>query len=143
MNLAQADREAAEALAKVDASAASQLRVLQALQQLIELAGPDGVVGAAVARFREDRHVAFVRFHERTLASADNGDLDDDARAYAYDEAVAYTVGVAGDGVEAAALRERRGRPGSERHQVPVTTGGAAEAAAVPFFARFLEHQKR
>ena len=82
-----------------------------------------------VIRFREDRRAAFVRFHERTLDDV-NGDLRGPSLDRAYDEAIAFTIGVAGDGPEAASMRKRKQESSSS-------------AAPRPFFARFLEQQRR
>ena len=119
------DRAAAAALAEVNASARSQLRVLQALQDLVDACSDDGVVRGVIAAFREERQAAFVRFHERTL---NDDSLDDDARAAAWDEAIEFTAGVGGD---VDGMRQKK------------AVALAAGKPAVPFFARFLEHQKR
>ncbi len=125
-----ADRAAAHALAQVDETAATQLRALAALQSVVDGADDDGLVRALVARFREERLAAFVRSHERAVGNA-HGELWGATLERAFDEAIAFTVGVVGDGPEAAVLRERKARA--------LSTGRAVR----PFFARFLEHQKR
>ena len=116
-----ADRSAAQALSAVDETAASQLRALQALQAVVDAAADDGLIASLIQRFREERRQAFVAFHERALEAA--------VGERAYDEAIAFTIGLVGDGPEAAALRKRKQE--------------ASSGPARPFFARFLEHQKR
>lgn len=121
------DRAAAVALAEVNATAKAQLRVLRKLQELVDACPSDGVVRGAMAAFREERQAAFVRFHERTLKNED-GAKDDDALAAAWDEAIEFTAGVGGDVDD---MKKRKAQALS------------ASRPAVPFFARFLEHQKR
>jgi len=129
--LRDADRAAAQALAEVNASARSQLRVLSLLQAVVEATPDDGVLRGLAAQFREDRRAAFVRFHERILRN-ERGDLDGRALEDAFDEAIAFTVGVEGDGEEAAALRKAKAEAVVAPSKQPV-----------PFFARFLEGQRR
>ncbi len=121
------DRAAATALAEVNASARAQLRVLATLQDLVDSAPDDGVVRGVIAAFREERRAAFVRFHERTLKNED-GALDDGGLGAAWNEAIEFTAGVGGD---VGAMQQRKAQALS------------AAKPAVPFFARFLEHQKR
>jgi hypothetical protein len=139
VSLDDADRHAAAALAAVDAGAASQLRVLRALQALVDAAAKDGVIHGVMSAFLADRRAAFVRFHERTLQN-ERGSLDDDALARAWGEALAFTIGVAGAGPEAAALRAQQGKP---RASSSSSSSPSSSSAPLPFFARFLEHQKR
>ncbi|MDP2344927.1 MAG: hypothetical protein Q8O67_28535 [Deltaproteobacteria bacterium] len=124
------DQEAAAALSSVDETATTQLRVLATLQAVVDVAAADGLVRDLVVRFREDRLAAFVRFHERTLDNG-AGDLWGPSLERAWDEAIAFTIGVAGDGVEAEGLRQRKQRA--------LSSGKPPR----PFFARFLEQQKR
>jgi hypothetical protein len=124
------DQAAASALSTVDETAATQLRVLATLQAVVDAAADDGLIRDLVVRFREERRAAFVRFHERTLDNG-AGDLQGPSLERAYDEAIAFTIGLAGDGVEARALRERKQQALS------------SSAPPRPFFARFLEQQKR
>lgn len=126
------DRAAAAALAAVDGTAKAQLAVLAALSDVADASPDDGVVQNLVVQFREARRAAFVRFHERTLKD-DAHVLDADALAAAYDEAIAFTVGVAGDGEEAAALRRQKA----------VAVAAVDRGPPVPFFARFLDGQRR
>ena len=126
----RADREAAAALAEVDGTAVKQLRVLQALQSLVDASDDEGLLQGVIAQFHAERQAAFVDFHERRLRNDDAG-LDADGFAAAWDEAIAFTVGVFGDGEEAAAMRRRK------------QESLAAGRPPVPFFARFLEGQQR
>ena len=133
------DRAAAWALATVDHTAASQLRALAALQAVVDIADDDGLISGFFLQFRDERQQAFVRFHERILKNEDHA-LHGAALQSAWDEALAFTRGVAGEGVETAAL--------AARQQVALSSSlsfGAQvpEAPALPFFARFLEQQKR
>ena len=126
----RADREAAAALAEVDDTAVTQLRVLQTLQALVDACDDQGLVQGVTMRFLAERQAAFVAFHERVLRNED-GALDEFHFAAAWDEAIAFTVGVFGEGEEAVAMRRRK--------QESLASG----RPPVPFFARFLEGQQR
>lgn len=126
-SIARHDAAASAALSVVGPDAASQLAVLSALAALAAALPEAGVLRGQVEVSHAERQAAFVAFHERQIAAAAN------ARGIvaAFDAAIAFTVGVAGDGGAAEALRARRAR------------ALAGEAPPRPFFARFLEHQKR
>jgi hypothetical protein len=121
----------------VGKDATSQLAALSALQRLAGALPPDGVARGLVEGSLRERQAAFSAFHERRLASSNGGD---DLTA-ALHEAIAFTVGVAGDGVEAAALRHRLAAPGSPTPTPPTAT--LPDGPTGPFFARFLERQER
>lgn len=136
-----ADRAASEALAVVGKDATSQLAALSALQRLAGALPADGVARGLVEGSLRERQAAFSAFHERRLASADGADL-----TAALHEAIAFTVGVAGDGSEAAALRQRLasvGAPGSPSPTPTPPTAALPDGPPRPFFARFLERQER
>jgi hypothetical protein len=129
----------------VGKDATSQLAALGALQRLAGALPPDGVARGLVEGSVRERQAAFSAFHERRLASADGADL-----TAALHEAIAFTVGVAGDGVEAAALRRRLasvGPPGSPSPTPPSSSSPSSsdlpDGPPLPFFARFLERQER
>ena len=124
--VADLDRRANEALAAVDTSAASQLAVLEVLSQLEAAVDDDGILRGLIAHFRAERQAAFVRHHERNLAAAT---ADDDT----LEEARRFTIGIGG-------------RPEDVvLPSAPSSAPGPAPAATppMPFFARFLERQRR
>jgi hypothetical protein len=137
-----ADRAASEALAIVGKDATSQLAALSALQRLADALPADGVARGLVEGSLRERQGAFSAFHERRLTAAAG---TDDLSA-ALHEAIAFTVGVAGDGLEAAALRHRLasvGSPGSPSPTAPPSSSPSSSDQPLPFFARFLERQER
>jgi hypothetical protein len=130
-----ADRAASKALAVVGKDATSQLAALSALQRLAAALPADGIARGLVERSLGERQAAFTAFHERRLAAADGTDN----LAEALHEAIAFTVGLAGDGIEAAALRHRLAAVGAPGSPSPTPPDGLPR----PFFARFLERQER
>lgn len=126
-SIARLDAAVSAALSVVGKDATSQLAVLSALSALSAALPEDGVLRGLVDVTRAERQAAFVAFHERQLAAA----ASTTAVAAAFDEAIAFTVGVVGDGGDAAALRARK------------TRALAGDGPPRPFFARFLEHQRR
>jgi len=129
-SISRLDAAASAALSVVGKDATSQLAALTALERLSAALPGDGVLRGLVDGSRHERQAAFVAFHERQLAAVTSTATDPTVIAAAFDEAIAFSVGVAGEG-EAAALRARRAR------------ALAGEVVPRPFFARFLEHQRR
>jgi hypothetical protein len=141
------DRAAADALAAVDESVASQLRALAALSALAAAAQAaqkkrTSVVAAEVLRLLDERRDAFRRFHlDRVERAVDlvrlRGESERPAALAVVDDAIAFVSAAGGDasGEASGELRGLRVRKSS------LAAGGAGKA--VPFFARFLEHQKR
>jgi hypothetical protein len=127
--IARLDAAASAALSVVGTDATSQLAVLRALEHLSAALPAGGLVRGLVDVSRRERQVAFVEFHERQLAAA--AATDPTGVAAAFDEAIAFTIGVDGEGDGADALRIRKAR------------ALAGDGPPRPFFARFLEHQRR
>jgi hypothetical protein len=125
------DAAVSAALSVVGKDATSQLAVLSALSALSAALPEDGVLRGLVDGSHAERQAAFVAFHERQLAAATSGTSSPDAIAATFDEAIGFTIGVDGDGDAAAALRSRKAR------------ALAGDGPPRPFFARFLEHQRR
>jgi hypothetical protein len=130
-SIARLDAAAAAALSAVGKDATSQLAVLRALEELSAALPAEGIMRGLVDVSRHERQVAFVAFHERQLTAVTFTATPPAAIAAAFDEAIAFTVGVDGEGESTAALRARR---------VRVLAG---DDPPRPFFARFLEHQRR
>jgi hypothetical protein len=128
-SIARLDAAVSAALSVVGPEASSQLAVLSALTALAAALPDDGVLRGLVERSHAERQAAFVAFHERRLAALSSASVAEIAAAF--DEAIAFTVGVVGEGDAAAALRMRKAR------------ALAGDGPPRPFFARFLEHQRR
>jgi hypothetical protein len=128
-SIARLDAAASAALSVVEKDATSQLAVLSALAALAAALPDDGVLRGLVLQSHAERQAAFVAFHERRLAALSSASTAEIAAAF--DEAIAFTVGVVGDGDAAAVLRRRKAR------------ALAGDGPPRPFFARFLEHQRR
>lgn len=129
-SIARLDAAVSAALSVVGPEASSQLAVLSALTTLAAALPDDGVLRGLVEQCRAERQTAFVAFHERQLAAL-TPTTSAAAMTAVFDEALAFTIGVDGDGAAAAALRARRAR------------ALAGDGPPRPFFARFLEHQRR
>ena len=130
-SIARLDAAVSAALSVVGPDATSQLAVLSSLSALAAALPADGVVRGLVVESIAARQAAFVDFHERQLAAVASSSAAAAAIAATFDEAIAFTVGVTGDGEAAATLRARRAR------------ALAGDGPPRPFFARFLEHQRR
>lgn len=128
-SIARLDAAASAALSVVGKDATSQLAVLAALAALASALPDDGVLRGLVTQSLAERQAAFVAFHERRLSALSSASAAEIAAAF--DEAIAFTVGVVGDGDAAAVLRSRKAR------------ALAGDGPPRPFFARFLEHQRR
>ena len=139
---ADADRRAARALAAIDETASSQLAALSALEELAatcERAVDDGVLAREVRRLIDERRASFRRYHkERVARAVDRTALSDDplAREQAI-EVVAAAVAV----LEVALGDDDGDVRGLRVRLDDLRRGGAGRP--VPFFARFLAHQRR
>ena len=129
--IARLDAAASAALSVVGKDATSQLAVLRTLQDLSSALPAEGIMRGLVDGSRHERLVAFVTFHERQLAAMASTATPSAVIAAAFDEAIAFTIGVEGEGDGAAALRDRKAR------------ALAGDELPRPFFARFLEHPRR
>lgn len=129
-----ADVAAAAAVARIGADVVSQRSALLALQALGATLPKDGVLRGMWAAYLAERQAALVAFHERRIAAA----VDDDARAAAYDDAIAFAAAIGAPDDELARLRSAKTNPTATAFST-----SEHDAAPRPFFARFLERQDR
>jgi hypothetical protein len=150
-HIAQLDGAASVALAAVGPDAASQLTALSALSALSASLPEDGLLRELVLAFAHERRAAFVAFHEASLrraTSESSSSSPSDTTASAFAEALAFTIGLEGDGEAAAALRALRDHGqapprGSAVSDASSSSPSVSAALPRPFFARFLAHQER
>lgn len=136
-NLVDADRNAASALAVVDEDPATQIAALRALEALAHACTTSGasILAREAARLLDERKDTMRAFHlervEHAMARVALAGARDEALRV-LDAAIVVIGDIDGDGGALRTLRARRddvkaGLPGKPR----------------PFFARYLEHQKR
>jgi len=138
--IVRADKQATRALAEVDASPGSQLATLRALDALnaaCTAAVNGGVLATEISRLLRERKDAYRAFQLDRVARAVEkhelaGTSATDEALRAIEDAIFLLEAIDDDSGEIRTLRERlsevkQGRPGKPR----------------PFFARYLEHQKR
>jgi NADPH-dependent ferric siderophore reductase len=134
------DRAAARALAALDEGVSSQREALAALRALSEAcakAAPEGVIARELRRFLEERGQAMRAFHldrvERALARVGlAGTVAVEEAVSALEDALTLFSFLEGDSGAVRTLRRRLEEVKQGRPQRPR-----------PFFARYLEHQKR